>query len=93
MITILRFTANWCAPCRMLAPVLQQLQEEYSDVKFEVVNVDEAPETIELYNIRSVPTVVLLKDGVVVHTIIGANPKKVYVDALEECKNINTAHI
>ena len=82
MVTVKRFTAPWCAPCRMLAPVLKQLETELPDVKFEVVDVDEDPVQAEEYNIRSVPTVIILHNNEVRETIVGANPKKRYMEAI-----------
>ena len=83
MIKLIRFTAPWCAPCRMLAPVILEIEKEHPEVEFTVVDVDATPETAQLYNIRSVPTVLLFKNDEVVNTLVGAHPKKVYVDALE----------
>lgn len=83
MITVKRFTAPWCAPCRMLAPVLSGLAAEYPDVTFEVVDVDEQPTVAEQYDIRSVPTVLIVKDGEIVDTIVGANGKQKYVTAIQ----------
>jgi thioredoxin 1 len=88
MITVKRFTAPWCAPCRMLAPVLSGLAAEYPDVVFETVDVDENPEVAQQFEIRSVPTVLILKDDAVVSSIIGANAKQRYADAIEIVKGI-----
>jgi len=82
MVTVKRFTAPWCAPCRMLAPVLKQLETELPDVKFEVVDVDEDPVQAEQFGIRTVPTVLVMKDNEVLDTIVGANPKKRYMEAI-----------
>lgn len=82
MTTVKRFTAMWCAPCRMVAPVLNQLSEELPDVKFETVDIDENPDLVNEYGIRTVPTVLIIKDGEVKETIIGANPKKRYMEAI-----------
>jgi len=82
MITVKRFTAPWCAPCRMLAPVLKQLETELPDVKFEIVDVDEDPVQAEEFGIRTIPTVLIIRDEQILNTIVGANPKKRYVDAI-----------
>ena len=82
MIKLTRFTAPWCAPCRMLAPVILEIEKEHPEVEFTVVDVDATPETAQLYNIRSVPTVMLFKNDEVATTLVGAHPKKVYVDAI-----------
>jgi thioredoxin 1 len=86
MITVKRFTAPWCAPCRMLAPVLSGLATEYPDVVFETVDVDAQPEVAQQYDIRSVPTVIIFKNDEIVTSIVGANAKQKYVDAIEIVK-------
>lgn len=82
MITVKKFSALWCAPCRMLTPVFYSLEEEMPDVKFETVDIDEHPDVVAEYGIRTVPTVLVIKDGEIKHTIIGANSKKRYVEAI-----------
>jgi len=84
MIKFVRYTAPWCAPCRMLAPIITQIEQETPDVVFQTVNVDEKPEQAELYGIRSVPTVIIFKDDVPAKVITGAHPKKIYVEAIQE---------
>lgn len=70
------FWAEWCAPCKMLAPVLDELVRE-SDGKITLakVNVDESPELAARYGIRSIPTVLFIKGGKVLDQVIGAVPK------------------
>jgi thiol-disulfide isomerase/thioredoxin len=66
----------------MLAPVFTQLANELPDVQFEVVDVEMDQEQATEFNIRTVPTVIILEDGVEKHTIVGANAKKKYLDAI-----------
>ena len=70
------FWAAWCAPCRRVAPILEQIQSEHGD-KLEIVklNVDENPETAMKYQITSIPAMKLYSNGEVVKTVIGAKPK------------------
>lgn len=73
---LLDFWATWCGPCKMLAPVIAELAEEYQGkVKVGKVNVDEEPELAAAFQIASIPTVVLMKEGKVVHTSVGYKPK------------------
>lgn len=70
------FWASWCGPCQMVGPMVEELAEEIADVKFAKVNVDEEQELARQFEVMSIPTMVLLKDGKVVDTTIGAQPKE-----------------
>ena len=90
MITIERFTAIWCQPCKMLAPMLEDVKKSYSDnsnVVFTVVDIDEHPDKAEALGIRSVPTVVIYRNGVEVNRIVGAQSRPIYVNAINEQLN------
>jgi thioredoxin 1 len=70
------FWATWCAPCRAIAPSVEALAGEYDGrVRFAKLNIDDDPATPTRYEIRSIPTLLLFKDGKVVGQIIGAQPK------------------
>jgi thioredoxin 1 len=78
------FWAAWCGPCKMIAPVIDQLAEEYDGkVKVAKVNVDENPEISEKYQIMSIPTLLVFKNGSKVDTLVGARPKQ----SMEEMLN------
>ncbi|NOX64430.1 MAG: thioredoxin [Chlorobi bacterium] len=81
---IIDFWAAWCAPCRMIAPIMEELAQEYDGrVKVGKLDVDVNQQTAIKYGVRSIPTVLIIKNGEVVDTIIGALPKTVFVDKLE----------
>ena len=78
------FWAVWCGPCRMIAPVFEQLSEEYAGrVKFVKVNVDEVTEAVATYGIMSIPTLMLFKDGQPTETLVGEPPKEKIIEVLE----------
>lgn len=78
------FWAEWCGPCRMVGPIVDELAKEY-DGKVEVtkVNVDENPEVTSKYGIRNIPTILFFKDGEVVDKTVGALPKGKLAEKLD----------
>ena len=81
---LIDFWAAWCGPCKMIAPIIEELAEEYNG-KFKVgkLDVDENQQTAIKYGVRSIPTVLILKNGEVKETIIGAVPKTVFTEKME----------
>ena len=70
------FWAPWCGPCRMVAPVLEEIASERDDVRIVQINVDENQQTAANYQVLSIPTMILFKAGEPAHKIVGAYPKK-----------------
>lgn len=78
------FWATWCGPCKMIAPVLEELDAEMGDkVKIVKIDVDENQETAAKYGVMSIPTLILFKDGEIVDKVVGYRPK----EALQEIIN------
>ena len=84
MVTVKKFSAAWCGPCRALAPVMNEVKTQFSNVVFEDYDVDEAYDEATQYGIRSVPTVIIVKDGKEFERFTGASSKMAYVNAINE---------
>jgi len=69
------FWASWCGPCRMVSPIVDEIAEERDDIKVCKINVDEQPELAAAYQVMSIPTLMVFKDGQVVSQSTGAKPK------------------
>jgi thioredoxin 1 len=77
------FWAPWCGPCRVIAPALEEIVEERDDLRIVKLNVDDNQQTAARYNVLSIPTLILFRNGDVAHTIIGALPKRRLVQEIE----------
>lgn len=84
-VVLVDFFATWCGPCKMIAPILEELDSEMDGVEIVKVDVDESPETATVYQIQSIPTLKVFKDGKVVDTVVGFLPK-------EQIKNLVERH-
>ena len=83
------FWAEWCGPCKMVAPVVEELAGEYDGkVKFAKMNVDFNPQTSAKYSVRSIPTLLIFKGGAPVGQIVGAVPKSVLQARIEEALTV-----
>ena len=79
------YWAPWCGPCRMVAPVLEELAQEYGDkIEFVSLNVDDNPQVTQTYGILNIPTLSLFKDGQVAKSIVGAKPKSALLRELAD---------
>ncbi len=74
-LVLVDFWAGWCGPCKMLGPLYEELSNEVEGVKFAKLNVDENPNTAARYRVGSIPTVLAIKGGQVVDTMVGFKPK------------------
>lgn len=86
-LVVVDFYADWCGPCKMMAPVIEELATELAEVaKIGKLNVDDSPNTARAYSVMNIPTILFLKDGVVVDKIVGAVPKASLVEKINANK-------
>ena len=79
---LLDFWADWCGPCRRVGPALEEIAAERSDIKVGKINVDEQPELAAQFQIMSIPALMVVRNGEVVNSAVGAMPKKQILDLL-----------
>ncbi len=78
------FYANWCGPCRMLSPVVEELAREMEEVEFYKINVDDAEEVSRKYGVMSIPTLILFQDGKVMNQSVGLKSKQELKEFLKD---------
>lgn len=83
-LVVIDLWASWCGPCRMLAPVLDEIESEMPGVKFCKINVDEEPELTRLFKVDSIPTVAIVKDNTYLDKSVGYVPKDSLVKLISE---------
>jgi thioredoxin 1 len=82
---LIDFWAEWCGPCRMIGPVVEEIAEQFEGkIKVGKVNVDENQKTAAQYGIRSIPTLLIFKNGALVNQMVGAQPKNKLVEAINK---------
>lgn len=82
-VSIVDFWAIWCGPCRLMTPVIEELAEEMPDVKVYKLNVDDYPELTASFNIMSIPTILIFKDGKEVDQTVGVVSKSVLMNKIK----------
>ena len=83
-VTLKDFYADWCGPCKTQDPIIEELAEEYSDVAFEKVNVDEEQEVANEYQVRSLPTLIVENDDGIVERFVGVTQRDDLESALSQ---------
>lgn len=78
------FYADWCGPCRMVAPIIEEIAEETSEIVVGKINVDDEPELASAFGVATIPTLVVIKNGKVTNQVSGARPKAQILAMLEE---------
>lgn len=72
---LIDFWATWCMPCKMISPVVDEIANEIPEIKVGKVNIDEQPELANKFNVMSIPTLAVIKDGKIIKTMVGVKPK------------------
>lgn len=81
---VVDFWAPWCGPCKMVAPILEEISNEYGDkIKIGKVNTDDNQQVAGRYGIMSIPTIMIFKDGEAIERIVGAQPKDVFTTKID----------
>ena len=81
--TLVDFYADWCGPCQMLSPIIEEIASECDDVKVGKLNIDDARDIAIRYGVQSIPTLILFKDGEPVKTLVGYRPKDAILEILD----------
>lgn len=81
-VVVVDFWANWCGPCKMIAPVIDELASEMQNVKFVKVDVDKSPSVAGQFKVASIPTLIMFKNGKPVDTLVGFRPKTALEEAI-----------
>ena len=85
MLEVKKFEADWCGPCKALKPILENVSSKFGNtVNFSYINIDEQFEVAQKYHVRSVPTVIIEKDGVEVNRFVGVQSELAYTNSINE---------
>lgn len=83
-LVVVDFFATWCGPCKMLAPILEEVQGELKEVKIVKIDIDKNPNSASKYKVRSIPTIKIFKNGEEVKTNVGFVPKEALISMIEK---------
>ena len=86
MLKLIKFSAEWCAPCKMLAPIFAKIESTATDVSFETVDIDENPMRAQQMGVAAVPTIIIEKDGKVVDSLVGLQREAAILNAINKWK-------
>jgi thioredoxin 1 len=81
---VVDFSASWCGPCRVVAPLVEQLAQEHQDIKVVKIDVDQDKPLAKRYEVRSIPAVLIFKNGELVENIVGVKPYEEFAEAVKK---------
>lgn len=90
---IIDFWASWCGPCKAFAPIFEKVSERYPDVVFGKVETDQEQDLAQLFNIRSIPTLMIFRQQVIIFMQPGMLPEPAFVEILEKAKGLDMDHV
>lgn len=86
-VCVVDFFANWCGPCKMLSPILEEISKEYTNISFYKINIDDSATLARNYGVMSIPTLIFFKNNEVKKTMIGLQSKDELINAIKELDN------
>jgi thioredoxin 1 len=86
---VLDFWAEWCGPCKMFGPIFEKVAEQHDDVAFAKVNVEEEQQLAAMFQVRSIPTVAFMRDGIVVYAQPGMVPEDMLEEGIQQMKALD----
>jgi len=92
-IVILDFWAPWCGPCTQFAPIFKTISEEYPEIKFAKVNVEEEQELASMFQVRSIPTLAFMRDKIVIFSNPGVLPESNFKDAIKQLVDLDMKQV
>ncbi|MDR0825774.1 MAG: thioredoxin [Mycoplasmataceae bacterium] len=85
-VTFVDFFTTWCGPCKMLSPIVDEVSEEVTNMKFIKVDIDQMHDAAEVYGVQSIPTIIIFKDGKPINSFLGYRPKSEVLKFINEKK-------